>query len=107
MERVWTTQLGAHVGERVRVAGWLHRLRLLSNFSFLILRDGQGLAQIFIDDELQVPVRYAAWGWPSSPGGEMPLLEEYTYLKIALNQGLTDRDFDHENPDYNFVRRKS
>ncbi|HNP73515.1 MAG TPA: OB-fold nucleic acid binding domain-containing protein, partial [Kouleothrix sp.] len=50
MERVWTTQLGAHVGERVRVAGWLHRLRLLSNFSFLILRDGQGLAQIFIDD---------------------------------------------------------
>lgn len=65
------------------------------------------MAQIFIDDELQVPVRYAAWGWPSSPGAEMPLLEEYTYLKIAINQGLTDRDFDHENPDYNFVRRKS
>lgn len=50
MERVWTTQIGARVGERVRVAGWLHRLRQLSNFSFLILRDGQGLAQILVED---------------------------------------------------------
>ena len=51
MERMWTTELAAHAGERVRVAGWLHRLRTLSNVSFLVLRDGKGLAQIVIEDE--------------------------------------------------------
>ena len=50
MERVWTTQLGAHIGERVRIAGWLHRLRQLSNLSFLVVRDGQGLAQVVVED---------------------------------------------------------
>lgn len=50
MERIWSTEIGAHVGERVRLAGWLHRLRQLSNLSFLILRDGQGLAQIVVED---------------------------------------------------------
>ena len=51
MQRIWTTQLGRHVGERVRLMGWLHRLRRLSGVTFLILRDGQGLAQIVIEDE--------------------------------------------------------
>ncbi|KPV49291.1 aspartyl-tRNA synthetase, partial [Kouleothrix aurantiaca] len=50
MERVWTTQIGAHIGERVRIAGWLHRVRQLSNLSFLILRDAQGLAQVVVED---------------------------------------------------------
>ncbi|MBA3946198.1 MAG: aspartate--tRNA(Asn) ligase [Herpetosiphonaceae bacterium] len=50
MERIWTTALGGHVGERVRLAGWLHRLRRLSNVTFLVLRDGQGLAQIILDE---------------------------------------------------------
>jgi nondiscriminating aspartyl-tRNA synthetase len=51
MERIWTIELGRHVGKQVRLAGWLHRLRRLSNVSFLILRDGKGLAQIVIEDE--------------------------------------------------------
>ncbi len=50
MERIWTTALGQHAGERVFLAGWLHRFRRLSNVSFLILRDGKGLAQVVIDD---------------------------------------------------------
>ena len=50
MKRIWTTQLTEHIGERVRLAGWLHRLRRLSGVSFLILRDGTGLAQIIVDD---------------------------------------------------------
>jgi nondiscriminating aspartyl-tRNA synthetase len=48
-DRVWSTDLAAHAGERVRLAGWLHRLRRLSAVSFLILRDGRGLAQIVLD----------------------------------------------------------
>lgn len=50
MERIRTTALAAHVGETVRLEGWLHRLRQLSELSFLILRDGYGLAQIVIED---------------------------------------------------------
>ncbi len=50
MERIWTTELVHHVGQSVRLAGWLHRLRQLSAVTFLILRDGKGLAQIIVDD---------------------------------------------------------
>lgn len=60
------------------------------------------VARIFIDDEFQVPVRYEAYVWPSSEGGEPELLEEYTYQKLQLNVGLTELDFDRKNPKYNF-----
>lgn len=50
MERTATTRIHEHVGERVTIGGWLHRLRELSNVSFLILRDGYGLAQIVIEE---------------------------------------------------------
>jgi len=49
MQRIWSVDLPAHVGERVALAGWLHRVRRLSHVAFLILRDGQGLAQIVVD----------------------------------------------------------
>jgi nondiscriminating aspartyl-tRNA synthetase len=50
VERIWTSEIGAHSGEQVRLAGWLHRLRQLSKVSFLILRDAKGFAQIVLDD---------------------------------------------------------
>jgi hypothetical protein len=61
------------------------------------------LAQIFIDDEHQVPIRYAAYHWPVDPGDTTgPVLEEYTYLNLKLNVGLEDADFDPNNQKYNF-----
>lgn len=59
-------------------------------------------AHIYIDDELGVPVRYAAWSWPTEPGGEPVLEEEYTYRNIKLNVGLTDADFDPDNEAYSY-----
>ncbi len=50
MERIWTTELEQHVGQRVCLAGWLHRLRQLSQINFLILRDAKGLAQVVVQD---------------------------------------------------------
>ncbi len=50
MERILTSELAAHAGERVRLQGWLHRKRELSRVSFLVLRDRAGLAQIVIDE---------------------------------------------------------
>ncbi len=54
MQRIWSVDLPTHVGERVALAGWLHRLRRLSSVAFLILRDGQGLAQIVVDAPQQI-----------------------------------------------------
>ncbi len=58
-------------------------------------------AQVFIDNELQVPVRYAAYDWPQ-PGQKPELLEEYTYINLNINVGLTDADFDPANNQYRF-----
>jgi len=60
------------------------------------------LAQIYIDKKLFVPIRYAAYKWPEEEGGENVLEEEYTYLDLKLNVGLTDEDFDPDNPEYDF-----
>jgi nondiscriminating aspartyl-tRNA synthetase len=50
VERIYSSELGEYVGSRVRVAGWIHRVRRLSRVSFLILRDARGLAQIVLDE---------------------------------------------------------
>ncbi|MEX1223310.1 MAG: DUF1571 domain-containing protein, partial [Pirellulales bacterium] len=60
------------------------------------------VAQVFIDEELEVPVRFVSYGWPEKEGEKAPLLEEYTYTEIALNQDFTDADFDRDNPAYRF-----
>lgn len=59
-------------------------------------------AQIFIDKEHFLPIRYAAYSWPEEEGGEPVLEEEYTYLDLKLNVGLADGDFDWKNPEYDF-----
>ena len=61
-------------------------------------------AHIFIDDALQLPVRYAAYDWPEKEGGLPRLLEEYTYTNIQTNVGLSDWDFDHRNENYHFLK---
>lgn len=54
MERIRTTELPHHTGQHVHISGWLHRLRRLSNVSFLVLRDGYGTAQIVLEDPAQI-----------------------------------------------------
>jgi len=55
-------------------------------------------AQVFMDNELRIPIRYAAYLWPKNPGESPPLEEVYTYTRIKMNNGFTDLDFDKENP---------
>lgn len=52
------------------------------------------LANVYVDDELKVPIRVEGYGWPKNDGDKPPLLEEYTYTRLKLNVGLTDADFD-------------
>ncbi|MGC4805641.1 aspartate--tRNA(Asn) ligase [Micromonospora sp. DT233] len=50
MQRILSHQLPAHPGATVRIAGWVHRRRLLKSVAFLIVRDAAGLAQVVITD---------------------------------------------------------
>ncbi len=55
ISRVLSADLPAHVGERVTIAGWLHRRRELKSVTFLILRDRSGLAQVVLPAGAVVP----------------------------------------------------
>lgn len=48
-ERMRTMEARAHVGERIRVAGWAHALRRLGAVTFLVVRDGWGTLQVVIE----------------------------------------------------------
>lgn len=60
------------------------------------------LARVFIDDELQIPIRFESYDWPQTQGGKPVLLEEYTYMNVKINNGFTDADFSESNANYNF-----
>ena len=51
------------------------------------------LANVYVDDELNVPVRVEGYDWPASGSTEPPLLEEYSFTRLRLNVGLGNADF--------------
>ena len=59
-------------------------------------------ASVFIDDKLNLPIRYIAYDWPKAPNAPLDILEEYNYLNLKVNVGLKDEDFDPNNPAYKF-----
>jgi len=83
MQRIPTTEVSSHVGERVRVMGWLHSLRQLGGINFLVIRDGWSIVQAVAETEAELaPLRereagvesvLAVEGWvisePQAPGG--------------------------------------
>ena len=54
MERIRTTEISAHVGERICIAGWLHSLRRLGTLNFLIIRDGWGTVQAVAESDAEL-----------------------------------------------------
>ena len=59
-------------------------------------------AKVYIDKEYNIPIRYAAYDWPTTEGGKPQLIEEYTYIKVQLNVGLQNEDFNPDNPAYQY-----
>jgi hypothetical protein len=65
------------------------------------------LARIYVDEELQLPIRFEAYDWPTDESNEPLLIEDYTYSDLRVNVGLSDRDFAAEHPDYLFSGQRS
>ena len=51
------------------------------------------LANVFIDDELRVPLRVDSADWPHRPNAPGAVLSEYTYTNLKLNVNLGDAEF--------------
>lgn len=60
MDRIPTTQIKEHIGQRVRVQGWLHALRRMGGVTFLVVRDGWGTVQAVSEDEAELAPLLAA-----------------------------------------------
>jgi hypothetical protein len=58
--------------------------------------------RMFYDDQTGLPIRWEAYDFPTQAGQAPPLCEEYTYRNVQLNVGLTDADFDVNNPQYGY-----
>ncbi|MGB8347307.1 MAG: aspartate--tRNA(Asn) ligase [Ktedonobacteraceae bacterium] len=54
MERTRTTEVGQHVGQRARVAGWLQSLRKMGGITFLVIRDGWGIVQAVTEADAEL-----------------------------------------------------
>ncbi len=60
--------------------------------------------KLYIDREHGLPIHIEAYDWPRRPGLAPELVEEYSYVDLKLNVGLTDLDFDPSNKSYSFGR---
>jgi nondiscriminating aspartyl-tRNA synthetase len=70
ISRVLAADLPRHVGEQVRIAGWLHRRRDLKSVTFLLVRDRSGVAQAVFSAARQAE-------------GRTPDLPEETVIEVA------------------------
>jgi hypothetical protein len=55
-----------------------------------------GVNYIYFDRGYKFPIAVEIYGWKNE------LLEKYEYTDITLNPGLSDKDFDPENDEYEF-----
>ncbi|WP_168200775.1 aspartate--tRNA(Asn) ligase [Allokutzneria sp. NRRL B-24872] len=77
ISRSLAADLPTRIGERVRLAGWVHRRRRLKSVTFAVLRDRSGLAQVVLPGEAEalppqesvVEVSGLVVANPKAPGG--------------------------------------
>jgi hypothetical protein len=54
-----------------------------------------GRSVVYFDKDTHLPTRVENFDWPKHPGEPDPLIEEYSYLGLKLNPGLSDEVFNH------------
>ncbi|WP_404310787.1 DUF1571 domain-containing protein [Neorhodopirellula lusitana] len=68
-------------------------------------REGDfSLAELVLDRQKNLVVRFRSFGWPESEFDSPPIIESYEYRDLKINVGLTRDDFSTSNPDYTFAK---
>ncbi len=74
-----------------------NRTMYLVKTIFPLHKDYYGnIIYIYFDNENYLPVKFTVYGWKNE------LLEDYFFDNLKLNVGLTEEDFDEDNPNYGF-----
>lgn len=60
------------------------------------------MTRLYIDKATGIAIRVEQYGFPQRGEKTSPLVEEYTYMSLKTNAGLTDADFDAKNTNYAF-----
>ncbi|MFG0332066.1 MAG: DUF1571 domain-containing protein [Maioricimonas sp. JB049] len=60
------------------------------------------MTRLYLDADSGLPIRVQQYGFPARQGDRAPLIEDYLYLNLETNVGLTDADFDPANARYGF-----
>ncbi len=90
IDRILVQELGEHVGQEVRLAGWVHRIRELGAVSFVLMRDRSGLGQLVYEgavdlvNESVVAVRGRVEANEKAPGGYELHVAETVVLAPAV-----------------------
>jgi hypothetical protein len=62
--------------------------------------------EVFYDPTTSLPLRMSGYDWPKpEDAGELPLAEQCIFDDLKFEVGLSDRDFDPDNPAYDFKPR--
>ena len=75
MDRTLVKEARQKMGSRIRLCGWVHRIRDLGNLTFLLLRDRSGLIQVVLEGKdhpelrLETVVRLRVRWWRTKPQG--------------------------------------
>lgn len=60
------------------------------------------MTRLYIDKATGIAIRVEQYGFPQRDEKTSPLVEEYTYMSLKTNVGLTNADFDAKNSNYAF-----
>lgn len=60
------------------------------------------VTRLYVDKVTSLPVRVEQLDFPAKAGDQPGVIEQYTYLDLKTNVGLTDMDFDTKNKSYKF-----
>lgn len=56
MERILVSEVKNYVGKEILLKGWIHQIRPLSKFAFVLLRDRTGIVQTIVTDLKQINI---------------------------------------------------
>lgn len=100
MQRMRSCEISQHIGEVVRIQGWLVQLRRLGGITFVVVRDGWGRLQVTADAAALAPLERANAGPESvleifgrvqanarAPGG-LEIVEPRIEVLVAVTEPL-------------------